>query len=106
MPSSQSRYKEAVILKDNDGKRYYRPTVVRGIPLKDTDRFIYPVDGDRFDTLAQMTGNATIHRGIYEDKQTNYNNEENLLFEVKSEVRNLIGELEKSEIKINEDETQ
>ena len=48
-----SRYKEAVILKDNDGKRYYRPTVVRGIPLKDTDRFIYPVDGDRFDTLAQ-----------------------------------------------------
>ena len=53
MPSSQSRYKEAVILKDNDGKRYYRPTVVRGIPLKDTDRFIYPVDGDRFDTLAQ-----------------------------------------------------
>ena len=53
MPSSQSRYKEAVILKDNDCKRYYRPTVVRGIPLKDTDRFIYPVDGDRFDTLAQ-----------------------------------------------------
>ena len=52
MPSP-SRYKEAVILKDNDGKRYYRPTVVRGIPLKDTDRFIYPVDGDRFDTLAQ-----------------------------------------------------
>ena len=48
-----SRYNEAVILKDNDGKRYYRPTVVRGIPLKDTDRFIYPVDGDRFDTLAQ-----------------------------------------------------
>ena len=48
-----SRYKEAVILKDNDGKRYYRPTVVRGIQLKDTDRFIYPVDGDRFDTLAQ-----------------------------------------------------
>ena len=41
------------VVKDNDGKRYYRPTVVRGIPLKDTDRFIYPVDGDRFDTLAQ-----------------------------------------------------
>ena len=58
------------------------------------------------DIIPGLSDLKSYSRGIYEDKQTNYNNEENLLFEVKSEVRNLIGELEKSEIKINEDETQ
>jgi|TARA_B100000131_G_scaffold305083_1_gene330702 hypothetical protein len=49
-----ARYKNASILKDKNGKRYYRPTIVRGIPLRDSDKFIYPRDGDRLDTLAQQ----------------------------------------------------
>ena len=49
-----ARYKNALVLKDRDGKRYYRPTIVRGIPLRDSDKFIYPRDGDRLDTLAQQ----------------------------------------------------
>ena len=47
------RYKNAIIAKDKDGKRYYKPAILRGIPLKDTDLFIYPYDGDRLDGLAQ-----------------------------------------------------
>ena len=38
------RYKDAIITKDKDGKRYYKPNVLRGIPLKDTDIFIKPFD--------------------------------------------------------------
>ena len=49
-----ARYKNALVLKDRDGKRYYRPTIVRGIPLRDSDKFIYPRDGDRLDTLAEQ----------------------------------------------------
>ena len=49
-----ARYKNALVLKDRDGKRYYRPTIVRGIPLRDSDKFIYPRDGYRLDTLAQQ----------------------------------------------------
>ena len=49
-----ARHKNALVLKDRDGKRYYRPTIVRGIPLRDSDKFIYPRDGDRLDTLAQQ----------------------------------------------------
>ena len=41
----------------------------------------------------------------YENKETNYTNDESLLFESRAEVRNLVNELAKSEIKINEDET-
>ena len=48
-----ARYRNASVLRDKNGKRYYRPTIVRGIPLKDSDKFIFPNDGDRFDTLAQ-----------------------------------------------------
>ncbi len=48
-----ARYRNALILRDRDGKRYYKSTIVRGIPLKDSDKFIFPNDGDRFDTLAQ-----------------------------------------------------
>ena len=48
-----ARYRNALILRDRDGKRYYKSTIVRGIPLKDSDKFIFPTDGDRFDTLAQ-----------------------------------------------------
>lgn len=47
------RYKNALLRKDKDGKRYYSPTIVDNIPLSDSDQFIFPFDGDRLDTLAQ-----------------------------------------------------
>jgi|TARA_R100000030_G_scaffold31429_1_gene23063 hypothetical protein len=47
------RYKNAQIRKDKNGVRFFRPTVVPNIPIKDSDIFVYPVFGDRFDTLAQ-----------------------------------------------------
>lgn len=47
------RYKNAILKKDKDGKRYYSPTVVENIPLSDSDQFIFPFDGDRLDILAQ-----------------------------------------------------
>ena len=48
-----ARYKNAVISKDKNGVRYYKSTIVRGIPLKDSDKFVFPLDGERFDSLAQ-----------------------------------------------------
>ena len=48
-----ARYKNSVVSKDKNGKRYFRSEIIRGIPLRDTDRFVFPLDGDRFDTLAQ-----------------------------------------------------
>ena len=47
------RYNNAKIKKDKDGNRYYKPTIVPNIPIKDSDIFVYPVFGDRFDTMAQ-----------------------------------------------------
>ncbi len=47
------RYKNAQIRKDKNGVRFFRPTIVPNIPIKDSDIFVYPVFGDRFDTLAQ-----------------------------------------------------
>ena len=47
------RYRNAQIKKDKDGKRYYAPTKIANIPIKDSDIFVYPIYGDRFDTLAQ-----------------------------------------------------
>ena len=47
------RYKNTQTKRDKDGKRYYRPTIVPNIPIKDSDIFVYPVYGDRFDTMAQ-----------------------------------------------------
>lgn len=47
------RYKNAKVKNDKNGKRYYVPTIVPNIPIKDTDVFIYPREGDRLDTLAQ-----------------------------------------------------
>ena len=46
------RYTNSKIKKDKDGKRYYKPTIVPNIPIKDSDIFVYPVYGDRFDTMA------------------------------------------------------
>ena len=47
------RYDNSKILKSKDNVRYYRPTVVPNIPIKDTDIFVFPVYGDRFDIMAQ-----------------------------------------------------
>ena len=47
------RYKNNTIKKDNNNVRYYKPTIVPNVPLKDSDIFVYPVYGDRFDTMAQ-----------------------------------------------------
>jgi hypothetical protein len=58
------------------------------------------------DITPGMSNLMGLSRGIYEVKEPTYNNDESLLFEVGSEVRNLITELENSEIKLDEDETQ
>ena len=47
------RYKTAKVRRDKNGTRYYKPTVVPNVPIKDSDIFVYPVYGDRFDTMAQ-----------------------------------------------------
>ena len=46
------RYTNSKIKIDKDGKRYYKPTIVPNVPIKDSDIFVYPVFGDRFDTMA------------------------------------------------------
>tara|TARA_B100000161_G_C33287523_1_gene297064 strand:+ start:251 stop:529 length:279 start_codon:yes stop_codon:yes gene_type:complete len=47
------RYRREKIIKDKNGVRYYKPTIVQNIPLQDSDRFIFPFDGDRLDIIAQ-----------------------------------------------------
>jgi len=47
------RYSNAIIRKDDNNKRYYRPSIIPNIPIKDTDIFMFPIFGDRFDTIAQ-----------------------------------------------------
>ena len=47
------RYKKTLLKKDKDGKRYYSPTLIKNIPISDSDQFIFPFVGDRLDTLAQ-----------------------------------------------------
>lgn len=47
------RYRNNIIKKDRDNIRYYKPRIVPNIPIKDSDIFVYPVYGDRFDTMAQ-----------------------------------------------------
>ena len=55
------RYHNAVIRRDSNNKRYYRPTVIPNIPIKDTDIFMYPILGDRFDTIAyRQYGDSTL----------------------------------------------
>ena len=46
------RYSNAIIRKDNNNKRYYRPSIIPNIPIKDSDIFMFPIFGDRFDTIA------------------------------------------------------
>ena len=47
------RYKTAKVRRDKDGIRYYKPTIVPNVPIKDSDIFVYPIYGDRFETIAQ-----------------------------------------------------
>ena len=47
------RYRNNKIRKDKNNIRYYKPRIIPNIPIKDTDIFVYPLYGDRFDTLAQ-----------------------------------------------------
>ena len=47
------RYNSAKIRRDKNGTRYYKPTIVPNVPIKDSDIFVYPVYGDRFETIAQ-----------------------------------------------------
>ena len=47
------RYNKAIIKKDKNNVRYYKPTIVPNIPIKDGDKFIKPTVGDRLDILAQ-----------------------------------------------------
>ena len=47
------RYDNAKIKRDKNGVRYYKPTIIPNIPIKDSDIFVFPVYGDRFDTIAQ-----------------------------------------------------
>ena len=46
-------YDTPKVKKDKNGTRYYKPTVVPNVPIKDSDIFVYPIYGDRFDTIAQ-----------------------------------------------------
>ena len=48
----------------------------------------------------------SLSRGIYENNETNYLKEEKNIFDTSAEVIELISELEKTETKVNEDETQ
>ena len=47
------RYRNNIIKKDKDNVRYFKPRIIPNVPIKDSDIFVYPVYGDRFDTLAQ-----------------------------------------------------
>ena len=47
------RYNNAIVKRDKNNIRYYKPTIVPNIPIKDSDVFVYPRYGDRFDTIAQ-----------------------------------------------------
>tara|TARA_B100001564_G_C20426903_1_gene572730 strand:+ start:26 stop:319 length:294 start_codon:yes stop_codon:yes gene_type:complete len=47
------RYKGVKLKKDLDGNRVLSPSTVPNIPIKDTDVFLYPIFGDRLDTIAQ-----------------------------------------------------
>ena len=46
-----SRYTHTSIKKNKDGRRVFKPTIYPKIPIKDSDIFIYPKFGDRFDNL-------------------------------------------------------
>ena len=56
------------------------------------------------DVVSGYSDMKQLSRGIYESQQTTYDSDERLLFEVSTEIRDLIADLEKSETEINENE--
>lgn len=56
------------------------------------------------DVVSGYSDMKQLSRGIYESQQTTYDSDEKLLFEVSTEIRDLIADLEKSETEINENE--
>ena len=47
--------------KDLNGKQYYVPSFVPNIPIKDSDIFVYPLYGQRFDSIAyDYYGNSNL----------------------------------------------
>jgi len=55
------RYKNTLIFRDKNLKRYYRPTIVPNIPLSDSDVYVYPKVGERLDLLAyQFYGDSNL----------------------------------------------
>ena len=55
------RYKNTLVFKDKNLKRYYRPTIVPNIPLSDSDVYVYPKVGERLDLLAyQFYGDSNL----------------------------------------------
>ena len=46
------RYETVKIRRDLNGVRHYASSMVPNIPIKDTDIFVYPLYGDRLDTIA------------------------------------------------------
>jgi len=59
-----------------------------------------------YETTPGLSNLMSLSRGIYENEEPIYSQDEALLFEAKASVKSLITELENSEIKIDEDETQ
>ena len=47
-----SRYIHTSIKRNSLGRQVLKPTIYPTIPIEDSDVFIYPVYGDRLDTLA------------------------------------------------------
>ena len=55
------RYRNVKSKKDLNGKQYYVPSFVPNIPIKDSDIFVYPLYGQRFDSIAQdYYGNSNL----------------------------------------------
>ena len=55
------RYRRSIVKLDKDGVRYYKPSIIPNIPLKDGDQFIKPLVGDRLDILAERYyGDSTL----------------------------------------------
>ena len=46
------RYDSVKKRRDKNGNRYLVPSTVPNIPIKDSDVFVYPICGDRLDTIA------------------------------------------------------
>ena len=48
-----NRYAFSIIKKNKDGKRVLSSTMYPKIPFRNGDRFVYPIEGDRLETIAK-----------------------------------------------------